>query len=55
MGYEPSEYVGMIFGEHTRPDERGAVLGIFEDMLKQRRNFASIEIQVKHKLGNGVA
>jgi PAS domain S-box-containing protein len=51
MGYEPSECVGMIFGQRTHPDERGAVLGIFEDMLKQRRNFASIEIQVKHKLG----
>ena len=51
MGYEPSECVGMIFGERTHPDERGPVLGIFEDMLKQRRNFASIEIQVKHKLG----
>ena len=41
----------MVFGERTHPDERGAVLGIFEDMLKQRRNFTSIEIQVKHKLG----
>jgi PAS domain S-box-containing protein len=51
MGYEPSECVGMIFGERTHPDECGAVMGIFEDMLKQRRNFASIEIQVKHKLG----
>jgi PAS domain S-box-containing protein len=51
MGYEPSECVGMIFGDRTHPEERGAVLGIFEDMLKQRRNFASIEIQVKHKLG----
>ncbi len=51
MGYETNECVGMIFGERTHPDERGAVLGIFEDLLKQRRNFASIEIQTKHKLG----
>src|SRR5271166_1652459 len=51
LGYDISESVGMVFGERTHPDERGAVLGIFEDLLKQRRNFASIEIQVKHKLG----
>jgi PAS domain S-box-containing protein len=51
LGYEAAEFVGMVFGEHTHPDERGAVLGVFEDLLKQRRNFASFEIQVKHKLG----
>jgi PAS domain S-box-containing protein len=51
LGYDISESVGMVFGERTHPDERGAVQGIFEDLLKQRRNFASIEIQVKHKLG----
>jgi PAS domain S-box-containing protein len=51
LGYEAAESVGMVFGEHTHPDERGAVLGVFEDLLKQRRNFASFEIQMKHKLG----
>jgi PAS domain S-box-containing protein len=52
LGYEASESIGMVFGDRTHPDERGAVLGVFEDLLKQRRNFASIEIQVRHKLGD---
>jgi PAS domain S-box-containing protein len=51
LGYDISECIGMVFGERTHPDERGAVLGVFEDLLRQRRNFASIEIQVQHKLG----
>jgi PAS domain S-box-containing protein len=51
LGYEIGESIGMVFGDRTHPDERGAVLGIFDDLLKQRRNFASIEIQVRHKLG----
>ncbi len=51
LGYDINECIGMVFGERTHPDERGAVLGIFEDLLRHRRNFASIEIQVKHKLG----
>jgi len=51
LGYEINESIGMVFGERTHPDERGAVLSLLQDLLTGRKNFGSIEIQVRHKKG----
>ena len=51
LGYEISESIGMIFGERTHPDERGSVLSLFQDLLTGRKDFGSVEIQVRHKNG----
>jgi PAS domain S-box-containing protein len=51
LGYEQQETIGMVFGERTHSEERPAVLAVFEDMISGKRNFASIEIRVRHRLG----
>lgn len=51
LGYGVSETIGMVFGERTHPEERGAVLSLLQDLLMGRKTFGSIEIQVRHKSG----
>jgi two-component system NtrC family sensor kinase len=51
IGYEPKETVGMIFGDRTHLEERSAVLAVFDDLVQGKRNFASIELRVRHKQG----
>ncbi len=52
LGYDQKEAVGMTFGDRTHLDERAAVLAVFDDLLQGKRNFASIEMRVRHKLGD---
>jgi two-component system NtrC family sensor kinase len=51
LGYEPQETLGMIFGDRTHLEERSAVLAVLEDLLHGKRNFASVELRVRHKEG----
>ncbi|HYA63717.1 MAG TPA: PAS domain S-box protein [Candidatus Sulfotelmatobacter sp.] len=51
LGYEPQEAIGMVFGDRTHAEERTAALSVFDDVIQGKRNFASIEIRVRHKLG----
>jgi two-component system NtrC family sensor kinase len=51
LGYEPQEAIGMVFGDRTHAEERTAVLSVFDDLIQGKRNFASIEVRVRHKLG----
>lgn len=51
VGYDPQETVGMVFGDRTHPEERTAVLAVFDELIAGRRNFASIELRVRHKQG----
>ena len=51
LGYDPQESAGMIFGDRTHVEERAALLAVFEDLLQGKRNFASFEMRVRHKLG----
>ena len=51
LGYEVGETIGTVFGERAHPEERGAVLSMLQDLLAGRKNFGSIEIQVRHKNG----
>ncbi|HET6930936.1 MAG TPA: PAS domain S-box protein [Candidatus Acidoferrum sp.] len=51
LGYEPSEVIGLTFGERTHVDDRPAMLALFDDLVAGKQNFASIEVRVRHKLG----
>jgi PAS domain S-box-containing protein len=51
LGYEPSETIGLKFGERTHLDDRPAILGLFDDLASRRQNFGSIEVRVRHKQG----
>jgi PAS domain S-box-containing protein len=51
LGFDPQEAVGFIFGENTHVEERSALLQVFDELLLGQRNFASIEIRVRHKKG----
>jgi PAS domain S-box-containing protein len=51
LGFEPQEFIGTLFGERTHLEERSAVLAVFDDLLQGKRNFASIELRVRHKQG----
>src|SRR6201987_3391232 len=51
LGYDQNESVGMIFGERTHPEDRSALLAVFDDLLSSKRSFASIEIRIRHREG----
>jgi PAS domain S-box-containing protein len=51
LGYEPAEIIGLTFGERTHVDDRPAMLALFDDLVTGKQNFASIEVRVRHKLG----
>jgi PAS domain S-box-containing protein len=51
LGYQTHETIGTIFGERTHLEDRTAVLAVFDDLLQAKRNFASIELRVRHKQG----
>jgi PAS domain S-box-containing protein len=51
LGYEPAEVVGLTFGERTHVDDRPAMMALFDDLVAGKQNFASIEVRVRHKLG----
>ncbi len=49
LGYNTQETIGSIFGDRAHLEDRSAVLTVFDDLLQGKRNFASIEIRVRHK------
>jgi PAS domain S-box-containing protein len=51
LGYNTPETIGAIFGERTHLEDRSALLAVFDDLFVGKRNFASIELRVRHKLG----
>jgi two-component system NtrC family sensor kinase len=51
LGYEPAEVVGLTFGERTHVDDRPQMMALFDDLVAGKQNFASIEVRVRHKLG----
>jgi len=51
LGYEPSETIGLTFGERTHADDRPAMLALFDDLQTGKQKFGSIEIRVRHKQG----
>jgi PAS domain S-box-containing protein len=52
LGYDSQEGIGMVFGERTHIEEQGAILAVFDDLIHGKRNFASIEVRIRHKMGD---
>jgi PAS domain S-box-containing protein len=51
LGYELEDTREMQFGGRTHPDDLPALLALYSDILKGRQNFSSLEVRVRHKLG----
>ena len=51
LGYEPGEIQTMDFGHCSHPEDIPAIKTLFDDIVAHRQNFASLEIRVRHKLG----
>lgn len=52
LGYDLSETSDMRFGERTHSEDRPALLSLFADIVAGRESFASLEVRVRHKLGD---
>jgi PAS domain S-box-containing protein len=52
LGYELSETSEMEFGGRTHPEDLPLLLSLFSDILGARQSFGSLEVRVRHKLGD---
>jgi PAS domain S-box-containing protein len=52
LGYELSETANMELGGRTHAEDLPILLALFNDILEGRQTFASLEIRVRHKLGD---
>src|SRR6266849_4180526 len=51
LGYDVEETQQMEFGGRTHPEDLPAVLSLYKDIIAGKQIFASLEIRVRHKLG----
>ncbi len=51
LGYEPEEYGTQELAERTHPEDRPALQALFAEIAAGQQSFASLEIRVRHKLG----
>lgn len=51
LGYEQHESIGLFFGDRTHPEDRAALIDVFDELIARKRNFASVEVRVRHKGG----
>jgi len=51
LGYELAETANMELGGRTHAEDLPLLLSLFADILEGRQTFASLEIRVRHKLG----
>ena len=52
LGYELAETANMELGGRTHAEDLPLLLALFADILAGRQTFASLEIRVRHKLGD---
>jgi PAS domain S-box-containing protein len=52
LGYDLSETANMEFGGRTHAEDLPALLALFADILASRQNYGSLEVRVRHKLGD---
>jgi PAS domain S-box-containing protein len=52
LGYEPQEIAAMEFGQCAHPEDMPSVQALYEDIVAGHQTFASLEIRVRHKLGD---
>jgi len=51
LGYEVEDAQSMEFGGRTHPEDLPGAIALYKDILAGRQIFASLEIRVRHKLG----
>jgi len=51
LGYDVEDAQRMEFGGRTHPEDLPAALSLYKDVIAGRQIFASLEIRVRHKLG----
>src|SRR5579859_200450 len=51
LGYELEDTREMQFGGRTHPEDLPGLLGLYDEILKGKRDFSSREIRVRHKSG----
>jgi PAS domain S-box-containing protein len=51
LGYSVEEAQSKEFGGRTHPEDLPATLALYRDILSGKQTFASLEIRVRHKLG----
>jgi PAS domain S-box-containing protein len=51
LGYDIEDTQQMEFGGRTHPEDLPFVLSLYKDMLSGKQTFGSVEIRVRHKLG----
>ena len=52
LGYELAEAADMEFGGRTHSEDLPALMVLFKDILAGRQTFGSLEVRVRHKLGD---
>jgi PAS domain S-box-containing protein len=52
LGYDLEDTPQMEFGGRTHPEDLPAVLSLYQDIIAGKQSFASLEIRVRHKLGD---
>jgi len=52
LGYGINEAQSMQFGGRTHPEDLPAALSVYKDILDGKQTFSSLEIRVRHKLGD---
>jgi PAS domain S-box-containing protein len=51
LGYEVDEAHQMEFGGRTHTEDLPSLISLYKDVIAGRQNFASLEVRVRHKLG----
>ena len=51
LGYDAEDYDTQELGDRTHVEDRPALQSLFAEMFDGRQSFASLEIRVRHKLG----
>jgi PAS domain S-box-containing protein len=52
LGFGPHEIPNQEFSEHTHPDDRPALLSMFEEIVSGRQTLSSLEARVRNKQGD---
>jgi two-component system NtrC family sensor kinase len=51
LGFQPEDLIGKKLGGRTDPQDRGAMLELFDDLISGRRSNGQIEYRTQHKNG----
>src|SRR6266851_5172542 len=52
LGYDVEDAQHMEFGDRTHPEDLPALLSLYKNLINGKQTFASMEVRVRHKLGD---